>query len=138
MTPGTFTLLGRPPLLGRTLQDGDRFAIVISYGYWQRQLGGDPAVIGRQVAVGGQTATISSLSWSDGFALAAAGIAIGVAAVLAAALALASHLYGIRPRDPVTLVAVPGLLLASAIAASAIPARRAMRVDPATTTNARI
>ena len=51
VTPGTFALLGRQPILGRTLQDGDRFTIVLGYGYWQRQFGGDSNVVGTQVTV---------------------------------------------------------------------------------------
>jgi predicted permease len=58
LTPGTFALLGRQPILGRSLQDGDRFAIVLSYGYWQRQFGGDRTVVGTQVTVGTTPATI--------------------------------------------------------------------------------
>ena len=52
VTPGTFRLLGRAPVLGRGLQDGDRFAIVLGYGYWQRQFGGDRSVVGTRVTVG--------------------------------------------------------------------------------------
>jgi putative ABC transport system permease protein len=58
VTPGVFTLLGREALLGRTLREGDRFTLVLSYGFWQRQYGGDPAVVGRRVTVGSTPATI--------------------------------------------------------------------------------
>ena len=58
LTPGTFALLGRQAILGRSLQEGDRLAIVLGYGYWQRQFGGDRAVVGRQVTVGTTPATI--------------------------------------------------------------------------------
>jgi len=58
VTPGTFALLGRQPILGRTLQDGDRFTIVLGYGYWQRQFGGDRNVVGTQVTIGTTPATI--------------------------------------------------------------------------------
>ena len=58
VTPGTFTLLGRNALLGRTLVDGDRFAIVLSYAYWQRQFGGDSQIVGAQAMVGTTPATI--------------------------------------------------------------------------------
>ena len=58
VTPGTFALLGRQPLAGRSLQDGDRLTLVLSHAYWQRQFGGDPSVVGTQVNVGTTPATI--------------------------------------------------------------------------------
>jgi len=54
-------------------------------------------------------------------------------AALALAPAIAAQLYGVRPADIVTLVSVAVLLLGAAAAASVVPARRAMRVDPAAT-----
>jgi putative ABC transport system permease protein len=45
-------------------------------------------------------------------------------------LAFASQLYGVSARDPLTFVAIGGLLLAVALAASGIPALRAARIDP--------
>mgnify|MGYP006195787451 CR=1 FL=1 len=58
LTPDTFALLGREALLGRTLRTGDRFVMVLSHGYWQRQFGADPGVIGRQVTVGSRPGTV--------------------------------------------------------------------------------
>ena len=58
VTPGTFSLLGRKALLGRTLQAGDRFHVVLSHGCWQREFGGDPGVIGRQISMGSRPGTI--------------------------------------------------------------------------------
>jgi putative ABC transport system permease protein len=43
---------------------------------------------------------------------------------------MASLLYGVRPHDPAVFLVVPSLLLAVAILASYIPARRAAKVDP--------
>jgi putative ABC transport system permease protein len=43
---------------------------------------------------------------------------------------LTNQLYGVRPADPATFLAVPALLTATALAASGIPAWRATRVDP--------
>jgi putative ABC transport system permease protein len=58
VTPGMFRLLGREALLGRVLQPEDRLTLVLSHGYWQRQFGGDPAVVGREIVAGGRPATI--------------------------------------------------------------------------------
>src|SRR5713226_691895 len=53
-TPNTFQVMGVPPLLGRTIMpsDGEPGAepvCVLGYRFWQRQFGGDPNVMGRQL-----------------------------------------------------------------------------------------
>jgi len=59
VTPGIFDVLGTRPLYGRTLQRGDDpGVIVISHGFWQRQFGGDPAVVGRTFGRGRSAATV--------------------------------------------------------------------------------
>jgi len=62
--------------------------------------------------------------------LGAAGVVIGLGAGLLAARLARSLLFGIQPTDVVTFVAVPVLLFAVALAAAAIPARRAARISP--------
>ena len=62
-----------------------------------------------------------------------AGVILGALLLATAAVrVLSGFLYGIGPYDPVTLVSAVALLLAVALAAAAIPARRAARVDPIT------
>jgi putative ABC transport system permease protein len=68
----------------------------------------------------------------QGRRLTALGVALGVAAALALGRGMASLLFGVEPTDPVTLAAVAGVLAATAVGASYLPARRAARVDPAT------
>jgi predicted permease len=59
VTPGIFDVLGTRPLYGRTLARGDDpGVIVISHGFWQRQFGGDPAVVGRTFGRGATAATV--------------------------------------------------------------------------------
>ena len=58
------------------------------------------------------------------------GVAIGVVAALALTRLMASFLFGVRPTDLVTFSSVALLLTGVALAASYIPARRAMRTDP--------
>ena len=59
VTPGIFDVLGTRPLYGRTLERGDDpSVIVISHGFWQRQFGGDPAVVGRTFGSGRSAATV--------------------------------------------------------------------------------
>jgi putative ABC transport system permease protein len=62
--------------------------------------------------------------------LAALGAAIGLGAAWLLTPLLESQLYGVRPSDPMTFVAVPLLLIGVAGIAAFGPARRAMRVDP--------
>ncbi|HET9702553.1 MAG TPA: ABC transporter permease [Vicinamibacterales bacterium] len=69
VTPALFDLLGTPPLYGRGLRPGDdTTVIVISHGFWQRQFGGDPAVVGRRLGSGAASATVVGVMPS-GFAL---------------------------------------------------------------------
>ena len=58
------------------------------------------------------------------------GIAAGVGAALFLTRLMEGLLYGVAPRDPFTFVAVSGILLVIAAAASLVPALRAARVDP--------
>ncbi len=61
--------------------------------------------------------------------MAAIGITVGLVTAGAAGRVLSSLLYGVAPTDPLTFATIAGLLLASALAASLIPARRAATVD---------
>ena len=67
-----------------------------------------------------------------GVRLAGIGLAIGLAGALAATRLLSSLLYDVRPTDAITFAAVSLLLLAVALVASYLPARRATRIDPIT------
>jgi putative ABC transport system permease protein len=67
---------------------------------------------------------------SQGVALVTVGIGIGLAGALALSRFLSSLLSGVRATNPVTYGAVSGVLLAVAVLASYIPARRATKVDP--------
>jgi predicted permease len=88
------------------------------------------AEIGVRMALGAQcTAVLRMILW-QGLLLASAGIIIGLAASLALTRLLRGLLFEVAPNDSVTLFGVTLLLLAAALTASAIPARRAMRVDP--------
>jgi ABC-type antimicrobial peptide transport system permease subunit len=62
--------------------------------------------------------------------LVAGGLLAGVLIALVAVSALQSVLFGVSPRDPLTIAAVAGLFVITAFLASSIPALRASRVDP--------
>jgi predicted permease len=90
--------------------------------------------IGVRVALGATPRSILGLVLGSGLRPVALGVALGLGGSLAATRALRGLLYGVAPTDAVTVVAVVALLLATALLASLVPARRAARVDPATVT----
>jgi ABC-type antimicrobial peptide transport system permease subunit len=98
---------------------------VISYSTMQRT-----QEIGIRMALGAQRGNVLAMVLGHGSRLAGLGIAIGLIAALAMGHTMASFLYGVRPTDPLTLAGVSLLLLAVALVACCIPARRAMRTDP--------
>jgi predicted permease len=86
--------------------------------------------IGVRMALGANRATVLRMVLLEGFRLAGAGLAIGLVASIPAARAMRSLLYGVRPSDPLTYLAVAFVLLGVALLASFIPAHRATRIDP--------
>jgi putative ABC transport system permease protein len=60
----------------------------------------------------------------------ALGVITGIAGSVAITRVLSGFLFGIKPMDPITFLAVPLLLATVALLASYIPARRATKVDP--------
>jgi len=98
---------------------------VISYSVSQRT-----REIGIRMALGAQPGSVHKLILRQGLRPVLAGLAAGVLASLVAMRALASLLYGVSATDPPTFLAVAAVLLAISALASAIPARRAARVDP--------
>jgi ABC-type antimicrobial peptide transport system permease subunit len=86
--------------------------------------------IGIRLALGAKRAVILKMILRQGLELAAAGAALGLVAALIVSHLMSGLLYGVRPTDPVTFVGVTLVLTAVALAASYIPAARAMRVDP--------
>jgi len=89
--------------------------------------------LGIRIALGAQQRDILAMVIGQGARLALMGIILGLAAAFYLARFMAPLLYGITTRDPITFTVVPFLLLGTALAASWIPAMRAMRVDPIVT-----
>ncbi len=89
-----------------------------------------------RLALGAQKSTILKMVLRRGLGLAATGALLGVAGALIVAHLMASLLYGVSPNDLPTFAGVTLVLTAVALAASYIPALRAMRVDPNTTLHA--
>jgi putative ABC transport system permease protein len=86
--------------------------------------------IGIRMALGADRGNVLKLVVRQGFKLTLLGVGIGIAGALALTRFLSSLLYGVKPADPVTFIAVALLLATVALVASYIPARRAASVDP--------
>ena len=86
--------------------------------------------IGIRVALGSTRVGILRLVLREGFELVAIGLVMGFVGAAFLQQAVASELYGLRPLDPLVLAGVMALLASVALAACAVPARRATRVDP--------
>lgn len=86
--------------------------------------------IGIRVALGAQPRDILELVMRQGIGAVVIGVAVGVVAALALTRLMASLLFGVKPTDALTFLSVAALLTCVALAASYIPARRAMRTDP--------
>jgi putative ABC transport system permease protein len=86
--------------------------------------------IGIRLALGAPRSAVVWLVTSQGLRMALAGLALGLVGTVLAARSLTSLLYGISALDPLTLGAASIALVAVALAACALPARRAAKIDP--------
>jgi predicted permease len=86
--------------------------------------------IGIRIALGAQSQDVLRLVLGQGARIAFFGVAIGLAAAAALARLLSSLLFSVSASDPITFATVAVLLIAVALLACYIPARRALRVDP--------
>jgi putative ABC transport system permease protein len=98
---------------------------VISYGVAQRT-----HEIGIRMALGAERRDVLKLVVTQGLHMALIGVTAGIAVAVALTRFLSSLLFGVEPTDPLTYIAVSLILIAVALAACYIPARRATKVDP--------
>lgn len=98
---------------------------VIAYAVSQRR-----REIGIRLALGAEPGELKKMFVRHGFTLAGVGTAIGLISAAGLMRLMKSLLFGISPLDPVTYAAVPIVLVAAAVLASYVPARRAAAVDP--------
>jgi putative ABC transport system permease protein len=86
--------------------------------------------IGVRLALGAQRRDVIGMVVGQGMTMTVAGTAIGVVAALLLTRLMSSLLFGISAADPLTFLLIPVLLIAVAVVACYVPARRATRVDP--------
>jgi putative ABC transport system permease protein len=86
--------------------------------------------IGIRMALGAQKRDVLWMVVQHGLRLALIGAGIGIGGALVLTRFLAGLLYGIKPTDPLTFITVSLILIAVALVACYIPARRAAKVDP--------
>ncbi len=98
---------------------------VLSYGISRRS--GEIAI---RIALGAQPGGVVAMILRESLWLVAAGLAVGGVLASLTPRLMASRLYGVAPEDPLTLTLATGTLLAVALAAAYLPARRASRLDP--------
>ena len=100
---------------------------LLSYGVTRRA-----AELGLRMALGAQPSTVRWLVVKESAWTVIAGIAAGLGATLWVTRLIRAQLFGVQPYDPLALAAATALLLAMAVTAAYLPARRASRLDPLT------
>jgi putative ABC transport system permease protein len=98
---------------------------VVSFGVAQRT-----REFGLRMALGSTPGQLTSMVIRHGLTTALIGLGAGMAGAAALALAMRALLYGVAPLDPAVMAGVAALLLAVALVANYVPARRATRIDP--------
>jgi predicted permease len=100
------------------------------YGLLSYEVARHTREIGIPMALGAQPANLLSLIVRQGILLAFVGALVGIAVELGVTRYLGSLLYDVHADDPVTMIGVAAPLILVALAASYMPARRAMKIDP--------
>jgi len=100
------------------------------YGVMAFTVGQRTREIGIRLALGAQRLDVFRLVLHQGLLLVVSGIIVGLLGALGLSELLSSVLLGVNPRDPATFLGVPLALLAVALLACYLPARRAARVNP--------
>jgi putative ABC transport system permease protein len=102
------------------------------YGVLSQVVAARRREIGLRIALGARPAHILASVAAQAAMVTGAGIATGLATAAAFAQLMASLVFDVAPRDPLTFAAAPALLALVAVVASIVPARRAATVDPMT------
>jgi predicted permease len=127
-------LLVRERIIAQLVGFFSGFALLLAslgvYGLLSYSVAQRTREIGVRMALGATLRDVVRLVIQQGLTLVLFGGALGVAAALTVTRFIAALLYGVQPADPFTFAAVTGLLVAVALTACWLPARRAAKVDP--------
>jgi putative ABC transport system permease protein len=128
------TTLARPRLYAVLLGGFAGFALVIAavglFGLLSYSVSQRSRELAIRAAVGARRGDILRLVLRQGLGVTVGGLAAGMLASVWLTRLLSTQLYGVTAHDPVSFIAVPLLILASAAVACLLPARRAARLDP--------
>ena len=105
-------------------------AAVGIYGLIQYSIATRTQEIGIRMAVGAEAGGIFRMILGEGLKLSLTGLMLGLVGAVWLGQAGSSLLFGVSPTDPLTFIVVSLLLIAVAVAACCIPARRAMKIEP--------
>ena len=128
---------GREDVLGETINLFAVFALLMAaigiYGVMAYSVSQRTEEIGLRMALGAEVATVRWMVVSQGARLVGAGIALGLVASFVLSRLLGNIVFGITTTDRLTFIGMPVLLALVALMANLIPARRATKLDPAST-----
>ncbi|HEY6252322.1 MAG TPA: ABC transporter permease, partial [Candidatus Angelobacter sp.] len=126
--------LARPRFASTLLGAFAIFALVLAavgvFGVLAYLVSQNTRDIGLRMALGAQSGDIIKLVVSQGMQLAGFGIVVGIAGAIGLTRVMSSLLFQVRATDALTFGTVVGILAATALIATVIPAQRAIRVDP--------
>ena len=135
MTDVVSVALGGPRFAARVFSAFALVALLLAalglYGLVAYSVGRRTREIGVRVALGARPGHVARLVLGEALRPAVLGTALGFAGAIAATRLLSSLLFGVGPTDARTLVSACALLIAVTLLAAALPARRALRVQPA-------
>jgi predicted permease len=126
MARTSFTLV----MLGIAAVVGLLLGSIGIYGTIAYTVGQRTQELGVRIAMGAEASKVIKMVIGQGAVLALGGVVLGIGGAIATTRVLSSLLFGVSPLDPLTYAVVSLVLVAVALLASYLPARRASRVDP--------
>ena len=121
-------LLHQPPDVAPLRPQRPPYADLV-YGVVSQIVAQSTKELGVRIALGASGADVVALTVKRAALMASAGVSAGSAVAWLAAPALGGMVYGMAPRDPVTVLGAAALLIAAAAVAACLPARRILRLD---------